>query len=191
MEIEKLIADAHRGITRTKGKEYAPTATEIQAWLDNKNTLMEIKTDEELLLWILKGFHPLLGRSKKVDFIIDPLLRWQTQKRMFPKNNQKTNAKFYRWAWDYSENHSCEECGKELPFSPIHISHILTRGAHPELAYDIRNINILCFEHHVRWEGVRKKEMSIYDSNQERIEMMLQEMRELEKITEFRIKSYL
>jgi hypothetical protein len=38
IEIEKLIAKAHNAITRTKGKEYAPTATEIQEWLD-KNVL--------------------------------------------------------------------------------------------------------------------------------------------------------
>ena len=38
MNIDKLIAEAHSAITRTKGKEYAPTATEIQEWLD-KNVL--------------------------------------------------------------------------------------------------------------------------------------------------------
>ena len=35
---DKLIAEAHSAIIRTKGKEYAPTATEIQGWLD-KNVL--------------------------------------------------------------------------------------------------------------------------------------------------------
>jgi hypothetical protein len=32
---EKLIKMAHNAITRTKGKEYAPTANEIQKWIDN------------------------------------------------------------------------------------------------------------------------------------------------------------
>jgi hypothetical protein len=34
MNIDKLIAEAHSAITRTKGKEYAPTAAEIQLWLE-------------------------------------------------------------------------------------------------------------------------------------------------------------
>ena len=34
-EISKLINQAHKGITRTKGKEYAPTSHEIQKWIDN------------------------------------------------------------------------------------------------------------------------------------------------------------
>ncbi len=38
MNIDKLIAEAHSAITRTKGKEYAPTAAEIQLWLE-KNGL--------------------------------------------------------------------------------------------------------------------------------------------------------
>lgn len=34
-EIKKLINQAHKNITRTKGKDYAPTAKEIQKWIDN------------------------------------------------------------------------------------------------------------------------------------------------------------
>lgn len=34
-EISKLINQAHKGITRTKGKEYAPTSHEIQKWINN------------------------------------------------------------------------------------------------------------------------------------------------------------
>jgi hypothetical protein len=34
-EISKLINQAHKGITRTKGKEYTPTSREIQKWIDN------------------------------------------------------------------------------------------------------------------------------------------------------------
>jgi hypothetical protein len=34
-EISKLINQAHKGITRTKGKEYTPTSHEIQKWIDN------------------------------------------------------------------------------------------------------------------------------------------------------------
>jgi len=39
---DKLIAEAHSAITRTKGKEYTPSAAEIQAWLDKKNSSVQI-----------------------------------------------------------------------------------------------------------------------------------------------------
>ena len=31
------ILEAHNAITRIKGKEYAPTAAEIQEWINNKS----------------------------------------------------------------------------------------------------------------------------------------------------------
>jgi len=34
-EIKKFISQAHKSITRTKGKDYAPTAKEIQNWIDD------------------------------------------------------------------------------------------------------------------------------------------------------------
>jgi len=36
-EITKKILEAHKAITRIKGKEYAPTAAEIQKWINNKS----------------------------------------------------------------------------------------------------------------------------------------------------------
>ena len=34
-EITKKILEAHKAITRIKGKEYAPSAFEIQKWINN------------------------------------------------------------------------------------------------------------------------------------------------------------
>ena len=34
MNKERLIADVHAAITKSKGKEYAPTVTEIQEWIN-------------------------------------------------------------------------------------------------------------------------------------------------------------
>jgi len=49
MNIDKLIAEAHSAITRTKGKEYAPTAAEIQAWLDKKmKSTVEISNRKDI-----------------------------------------------------------------------------------------------------------------------------------------------
>jgi hypothetical protein len=41
--IKKLINQAHKSITKIKGKEYAPTSKEIQTWIDK-----HIEKDEEL-----------------------------------------------------------------------------------------------------------------------------------------------
>ena len=51
-------------------------------------------------------------------------------------------------------------------YSATYISHILTRGAHPEMAHDPRNINILCFRHHNQWEhATTRRTMRIYRGN--------------------------
>jgi hypothetical protein len=83
--------------------------------------------------------------------------------------------KFYKQAWE-SKEHICEECGRYLVnFSPGYISHILSRGAHIDKAKDLRNVNILCFECHQKWEFGDRKKMKIYDKNQITIQILKDE----------------
>lgn len=51
-EISKLIGLAHKSITRTKGKEYAPNTHEIQSWIDNH--LSKEKEEEVSEKWSQK-----------------------------------------------------------------------------------------------------------------------------------------
>jgi hypothetical protein len=55
----------------------------------------------------------------------------------------------------------------------------LTRGAHPEIAHDPRNINILCFESHNRWENGDRERMRIYPANMRLIELLKSEYQQL------------
>jgi len=83
---------------------------------------------------------------------------------------------FYQMVWNI-RSHCCQECGKFLgdQMSRIYVSHILTKGAHPALRHDIRNVNILCPEHHHQWEfGVRRK-MHIFEKNEAIIELLKSE----------------
>ena len=64
-------------------------------------------------------------------------------------------------------------------YSAVYCSHILTRGSHPEAAHDARNINILCFEHHNRWENGDRQNMRIYPGNMRLIELMKTEYQSL------------
>jgi len=50
--------------------------------------------------------------------------------------------------------HRCVECNKDLgnKLQPIFFSHILTKGRTPELRLNKNNIELLCAEHHMKWE---------------------------------------
>ena len=48
-------------------------------------------------------------------------------------------------------------------------------GFAPEMAHDPRNINILCFEMHNRWENGDRKNMRIYPGNVKVIELLKKE----------------
>lgn len=107
---------------------------------------------------------PLIDSDYEIVFS----LRLELQKEMFGKYMWQNNQRFYRWFWNnYPHERCCEETGIYLrEFSPVHISHILSRGAHPEMAYDARNINLLCFEAHRQWEdSYKRKSMKIYERN--------------------------
>lgn len=64
-DIPKLISISHRNITRIKGKEYAPTAFEIEKEILK---IISTMTDKELLTWYYKGFSDeLSGSTSSID----------------------------------------------------------------------------------------------------------------------------
>lgn len=79
-------------------------------------------------------------------------LRRAIQKEKFGGNNDEGNAKFYAYCLHHFPM-VCENCGKPIRYPwATNVSHILTRGAHPEMAFDPRNISILCAECHSLYE---------------------------------------
>lgn len=79
-------------------------------------------------------------------------LRREIQREKFGKNDDEGNAKFYAYCIKHFPN-VCENCGKPIPHPwATNVSHILSRGSHPEMAHDPRNVNILCWECHELWE---------------------------------------
>ena len=117
-------------------------------------------------------------------FRMDIGLRVEIQKEIFGHcifgrgDIPAANERFYRWVWDHKP-HICEETTQPLRFySASFISHILTRGANPEIAHDPRNINILCLAAHNRWENPgegpekNREGMRIYPGNVRIIELL-------------------
>lgn len=113
-----------------------------------------------------RGYEPLIDRR----FVVKHNLRVSIQQELFGKGHTpEENERFYRWCWEHRP-HICEECMKPLKeYSASFVSHILTRGAHPEMAHDPRNINILCLDHHNTWENGYRQGMRIYVGNMKRI----------------------
>lgn len=117
---------------------------------------------------VSRGFEPLIDTR---HFRLDIRLRIEIQREKFGTGHTpEENEKFYRWVWEHKP-HYCEETMRPLPnYSATFVSHILTRGANPEMAHDPRNVNILCFEMHNKWENGDRKGMRIYPANAMRIE---------------------
>ena len=137
-----------------------------------------ITTREEYDYVVSRGYEPLMDAR----FPMDIHLRVEIQKEKFGGNNAEGNAKFYKWCIEHKPN-ICEECGKPIRYaSATNVSHILTRGAHPDKSHDCRNTNILCFDCHSKWEdATTRKDMKIYEKNMRTIEMLKKEYNLLRK----------
>lgn len=122
---------------------------------------------------VSRGFEPLLDTN---HFRMDIRLRIAIQREKFGTGHTPDeNERFYRWVWEHKP-HYCEETMRPLPnYSATFVSHILTRGANPEMAHDPRNVNILCFEMHNRWENGDRENMRIYRQNLLTIEQLKSE----------------
>ena len=130
---------------------------------------------------VSRGIEPLID-ERHIKMEIG--LRVKIQRELFGrgeigKDIAQANEKFFRWVWEHKP-HYCEETMKPLSnYSAAFCSHILTRGAFPEMATDPRNINILSVEQHNKWENGNRKEMRIYNGNIKTIEMLKREYNEL------------
>lgn len=136
-----------------------------------------IETREEYDYCVSRGYEPL--RDKRFD--LDHDLRVEIQREKFGRGNkEENNIRFYHYAWKIAEPKVCEECGRRLEgYSSVFISHICSRGAHPELAYDLRNFNLLCHRCHSLWESpITRKGMRIYNKNLRTIEQLKKEYAE-------------
>lgn len=102
--------------------------------------------------------------------------RVEEQYRLFGRGHSPAeNGKFYRWVWEHKA-HRCEECLRPLEhYSATFVSHILTRGAHPAMAHDPRNTNILCLSCHNEWENGKREAMRIYPKNKARADALKKE----------------
>lgn len=130
---------------------------------------------------VRRGIEPLID-ERHIKMEIG--LRVKIQRELFGrgeigKDIAQANEKFFRWVWEHKP-HYCEETMKPLSnYSAAFCSHILTRGAFPEMATDPRNINILSVEQHNKWENGNRKEMRIYNGNMKTIEILKREYNEL------------
>lgn len=152
---------------------------------------------DEYQYCIQRGFQPLLDIR---NFTMEINLRVQIQRELFGerqvyktdfmgqvtdetilqrRNILVANERFFRWIWEH-KTHQCEETMRPLRnYSAVYCSHILTRGAHPEMAHDPRNINILTFECHNQWETGKRDVMRIYPGNLRTIELLQNDYKQL------------
>ena len=108
----------------------------------------EVNTREEYEALLKHGIDALSDSRYHMEIN----LRRRIQKEKFGKNDDEGNAKFYHYCLTHFPM-VCENCGKPIRYPwATNVSHILTRGAHPEMAFDPRNISILCAQCHELYE---------------------------------------
>lgn len=136
-----------------------------------------IDTRERYDELIRQGHQPLLDFRK---YVMDFDLRQEIQRELFgvySEGQDRALAKYYRWIWEH-KIHVCEETMTPLlHYSAVHVSHILSRGAFPEMALDPRNCNLLTKEMHDKWEFGRRWDMRIYLRNKDIAAMLMYEYR--------------
>lgn len=136
-----------------------------------------VNTEADYQAIIDIGFCPLLDWKR---FNLNIHLRIQIQNQIFGRavfskgNIPQANQRFYAYCWENAPIKCCEECQKPLyDYAAIFISHILTKGAHPEMAHDPRNYNILCAKCHDTWESfVDRDKMKIRKRNNRVIKIL-------------------
>ena len=151
----------------------------------NTIELKYIASIDDYLDELSLGNQPLSNWKK---YAIDFLLRMDIQQQLFGKtqlskgNIPTANQKYYAWKWDNSLN-VCEECAKPLHnYSSYYISHILTRGSHPEMAHDPRNSRILCDKCHDLTENEdTHRELKIYEVDLIIIEILKYEYQQVKE----------
>lgn len=136
-----------------------------------------ITMPEEYQMCLKRGFVPLLDTRFKIPIKTRIDIQRETFGHSYTSRGDvvQANQRFYHWIWEHKK-HYCEECLKPLEnYSPVFISHILTRGAFPEMGHDPRNINILCHKHHDQWETGKRETMRIYPGNLKIIKLLKKE----------------
>lgn len=130
-----------------------------------------IETREEYDYVVGRGYEPLIDER----FPMDINLRREIQREKFGKNNAEGNRKFYKFCIE-NLPHICAECGRYIEHpSAVNISHRLSRGAHPAVSHDPRNVDFLCFSCHQRYENGDRKGMKIYAKVEKMIEKLKNE----------------
>lgn len=112
---------------------------------------------------VQRGYEPLMGYEGSINalFEIEHKLRRELQEAKFPNL-----TKFYKTAFALSSK-ICEETGMAIQcYSASNISHILSRGAHIAMQYDLRNYNLLILQAHNQWEQGDRKSMKIWPKNE-------------------------
>lgn len=126
-------------------------------------------------------------QKRRVNKIYDsqrkPLKNDKIEKR---RRIIEKDEELYEYIYSTKTN-QCEECFAPLPgifrdseenvIARWQYSHILSKGAYPELRHHKQNINRLCFKHHQQWEFGDRESMVIYEKNLKVIEDLLKNLK--------------
>lgn len=140
--------------------------------IPTKMIKVQSKTDYEYYRGM--GFIPLASLIFDIDF----KLRIDLQYELFGETRPENDIKFYKYAF-HVKPQICEETDQPLYYyNAKYVSHILTRGAHPTIRHDLRNVNLVIPQIHTIWENEIEsqiKDLKIYYRNEQIINILKNE----------------
>jgi hypothetical protein len=159
---------------------------EIAAFVNADRPIPRVHSDFREPKWALRCWRD--EYDKAMAMTTGERVKWASRRQVRAYPEIQTPAKkslgqkdyeFYRKVWREKEDDfgqiPCEECGQPLSYASSHVSHNLSRGAHPELRWDKDNVSILCLMHHRQWEDSHKrKQMLIWPKKRKVLKELLE-----------------
>lgn len=75
---------------------------------------------------------------------------WRLKKQSSPGKIREREDNNLRKIVVERDNHTCQWCMKKLEGRNCHLSHVFSKGAHPDLRHDPLNVKILCYHCHIQ-----------------------------------------
>ena len=83
---------------------------------------------------------------------------------------RKAMDKVWRMGLDFEDRCHCAECGCDIggeTMNPFSVAHIISKGANTALRSDVRNMILLCADHHTEFDNEARSTMTVFAETEE------------------------
>ncbi len=100
-----------------------------------------------------------------------PISKLPTERHKAAKKRERIAMnKVWRMGLDFEDRCHCTECGCDIggdTMNPFSVAHIISKGANTALRSDVRNMILLCPDHHTEFDNEARSKMKVFDQTEE------------------------